>query len=51
MLNDKTLLVPKRIEDSDTIIDAMIVIQPDQDDYEKFLEQYRIEQELELREK
>ena len=50
MLNNKTLLVPKRIGDGDTIIDAMVEIQPDEDDYKKYLELYRREQELERRE-
>lgn len=49
-LNDGTLLVPKIIEENGVIGDRMIEIKITHDEYNKYLKQYKREQELELNE-
>lgn len=50
-LKDGTLLVPKRIEENGVIGDTMIKIKKTHEEYNKYLEQYKKEQELESNEK
>ena len=47
-LDDGTLIVPKRVEGGGVLGDSIIEIKPNHTDYQKHLEQYQREQELEL---
>lgn len=49
-LDDGTLLVPKRIEENGVIGDTMMEIKITNGDYNKYLEQYKRDQKLELNE-
>lgn len=51
MLDNKALLVPKRIEDNGIIADTVVEIKPTQGDYKKYLKEYQREQELEKQQK
>ncbi len=47
-LDNGTLVVPKRIESEGVLGDSVIEIKPIHKEYQKYLEQYQREQELEL---
>ncbi|MEK7119955.1 MAG: hypothetical protein AAB824_00215 [Patescibacteria group bacterium] len=50
-LENGALAVPKRIEGDGIVGDAIVEIKPTQSEYQKYLDQYKREQELELNKK
>ena len=45
-LKDGTLLVPKRVEGDGIIGDAVMEVKPTHEDYDKYLEQYQRERQM-----